>query len=382
MVNMKKLLKTLAVIAGAGCVLTLSACSGCGGTPDYKITTSPNWLVRGSSADDLAVHTPFLSGAEEAVYSVSFEKTENSIFSVDYGAGTYTTRLYATTYDRSDASIPEELRADESDEEIVYVYETALSLPVTYTMGEESASFENAITTVSYFRSAANNLLPVYSKQDIKSASPNSLQPDRLETAYVQMDRVYETWYSGDGSTAVTTVTVRGSDDGVESGTSSHSAAGEYTLFDASSLAVALRSMTQSSTQTFDVFIPINGRSYRYQAAWGSATTAALPEEETDKVTLGSVIAAMDKATEAGYLLAGADEEGNVNYDFVPVTVSLVSDMSGPSNVYYFAEVENPDLNSCRAVLGRMEESVPFGLGKLVYTLTSVEFTQNAADQG
>ncbi len=366
---MKKSAKIIALTVFAAGAFTLSACggcSGCGGTTTYKITTAPNWQIRGSSADDLETSSVLFDAKETAVYTVDFSKGANTNYSLEYTQGQYTTTFYAIQYDWNDSSIPQELKA-EGETDPVYVYETSLTLTGKFVVGSDEHEFTNVIETVSYFRSAANNLSPVYSMQDIQCTSPNSLQPASIETAYVEMDRVYETYYSRDGGTAVTTVTARGNDD-IQSGTTTAGTGTEYTLFDSSSLGVALRGMSQSSTQLFDVFVPVNGANARYQAAWGSSATVA-----SDNDAYTGIIAAMNSAADDGYILNGRDEEGARQFSWTPVTVSLVSSMAGPSNTYYYASVTNADLNTQRAVLMRVEEVVPFNLGTIVYNLQSVE---------
>ncbi len=364
---MKKLAKFFALAVCAGSLCTLTACSGCNSTTDYTTTTSANWLIRGSAADDLAGGSEYLEKKEVAVYTVSTEQGENTTYSFDYANGTYTTTFYAMAYDWNSESIPSDLRAEESG--YVYVYETRLEVPVTITVGDESLTVTNTVSTMSCFRSAEENLLPVYSMQDIYCVSPNALTPVSLDDAYVAMDRVYETWYSYDGTTAQVNVEGRGDDD-IETSSNTASCGTEYSLFDSSSLGIALRSTTQSGTHSFDVFVPVNAAAARYQAEWGDTTTFTADDEE-----YGGIAGALEAATDSGYLLlADTDEEGNKTYSCTAVTVSLVADMSGPSNTYYYAAVSNSDMNAGRAALVRIEETIPFNLGTIVYDLSSLTY--------
>ncbi len=360
---MKKFAKILALAVCAASAISLSACSGCGGTVTYTTTTSPNWQIRGSAADELDSSSVLLTNKEVATYSISFNGGSNSSYSLEYyDGGTYTTTFYATSYDWGSENIPAEYR-QEGQSDYVYVYETQLTLSGAFVMGENRHEFTNTINTVSYFRSAANNLVPVYSRQDIKCTSPNSLQPGTLEVAYVEMDRAYETYYNRDGSAASVTLTAR---DDEESGTAAASTATEYTLIDSSAMGIALRSMTQSGTHAFDVFVPVNGASARYQAMWGSSA-----EISREDVNYAQIVSAMDDAAESGYILTGLTD-GVRKYSWTPVTVSLVSDMTGPSTTYYCASVTNTDMNASRAALMRIEEVVPFNLGTIIYNLSSL----------
>ena len=363
---MKKIAKILALTVCAAGALSLSACSGCAGTVTYKTDTSPNWQIRVGNTDELNEQSYFMSHKEVATYSISLSGSNNSVYSVEYSdEGSYTTTFYAMEYDWSSQDIPEELRVEDTTD-YIYVYETVLHQPGAYVMGSERHEFTNEVTTVSYFRSAGNNLLPVYSSQDIKSTAPNSLSPSTIYGCYIEMDRAYETYYSRDGLTAVTEVT-RGDGD-VETGTSSAGLGTEYSLFDSSSIAVALRSMSQTGTQVFDIYVPVNGASARFQAAWGSSAVV-----DRNNQDYAPIVAAMDGAADAGYILPGENDEGTVEYSLTPVTLSLVSDMTGPTTTYYYASVTNPDLNTTRSVLMSMEEVVSFNLGTIIYDLTSLE---------
>ena len=369
------------IIVSAVCaasVLPLSACSGCSSTTTYTITTSPNWQIRVSTADELDSSAYLLTHKEVASYSLSLSGGSNSIYSVEYyDDGTYTTTFYAMEYDWSAQDIPEELRIEDTTD-YIYVYETVLYQPGAFVYGDERYEFVNKVTTISYFRSAGdNNLLPVYSMQDIVCVSANALQPSSLANCYIKMARQYTTYYSRDGVTAITSVEVREGDEdsSLESTSYSVSVGSEYSLFDASSLGIALRSMSQSGTNTFAVYIPVNGATAQYQAVWSSSVTV-----DRDTEGYSSIVAAMDEATESGYLLTGTNDDGELEYSFTPVTVSLVSDMTGPSTTYYYASISNTDLNTMRAVLMRVEETLTFSLGTIVYNLTSLECVEISAE--
>lgn len=363
---MKNAIKFIAIAACAASITLLAGCSGCNAATNYKTTTSPNWQIRGGSADELSESSTLMTKRETAIYSVTHNAGANTNYSVEYAeGGTYTTVLYATTYDWNSQDIPEALRI-ENQTDCVYVYETTLQLEGAYVMDGNRAPFTTAVHTISYFRSAANNLLPVYSMQDIKTASPGSINPANLDSAYVEMDRVYETYYSRDGGTAIVHAEARG-DDSIDNADVTTGTGSEYSLFDASSLGIALRSMTQSGTPAFDVFVPTNGAGARYQAVWGASSAIA-----RDNESYSSIISALDSAVDAGYILTGANDEGVREYAFTPAVVSLVSAMTGPSTTYYYLTVTNTDLNAGRAALARVEEQLPFSLGTLVYNLTSL----------
>ena len=80
---MKKSVKILALAACAACTFTLSACGGCAGATTYTITTSPNWLIRGGSADELDASSYLLASKEVATYSISSSGGANDSYSAE-----------------------------------------------------------------------------------------------------------------------------------------------------------------------------------------------------------------------------------------------------------------------------------------------------------
>ena len=370
---MKNVVKIFALTVCAASAFALSACGGCGGTTNYKTATMPNWQIRNSAADELMADSYLYAGKEVATYSVAWSGGSNSTFSMNYDGESshFTTTFYATTYNWNVADIPEDMREEATD--FVYAYETELVLNGSVTVGDATHEFTNEVTTKSYFRSAANGLLPVYSRQDIQSTSPNTLQPGSLESAYVEMTGVYETFYTRDGTSAYTkyssAIRYPGSESPSETtGVYNPGVGSEYSAFDASYLAVALRSMSQGGTHLFDLYAPVNGASARYQASWGGSSAV-----DSGNENYAGILSALNAATDSGYLLTGTNDEGARVFSWTPVTVSLVSDMAGPSNTYFYTSVTNADLNAGRAVLMRIEEVVPFSLGTIIYNLSSLE---------
>ena len=362
---MKKTIKVLALALCAGSTVLMAAC---GGTVSYKTTTSPNWEIRNSAGSELTSDSERLTHKEVAAYEIKHEKGTNTYFEYSEG-GSYTTSFYAKEYDWNSSSIPEEFRvADTTD--IVYVYETALSLSGTITVKGAKRTFENTVTTISYFRSANDNLTPVYSKQDIVCTSPNSLTPADLASAYIEMDCVYEIYYSRNGKSAIVSTTDRSSSQ-PETTEKKVSASSEYSVFDASYVAVAMRSMTFSGTHTFDLMRAVEEQTSRFTASCGGKTKLDREDEE-----YAAIVSALDSAVESGYLIAGADEDGVINYTYNQLTLGLSSDMPGPSSAYWYAHVSNSDLNTCRAALIRVSETIPFGLGSLVYSLSSLTYVE------
>ncbi|MGN0813647.1 MAG: hypothetical protein ACI4MH_00255 [Candidatus Coproplasma sp.] len=363
---MKNIFKILTVAIAACGALSMAAC---GGTVSNKIGTSPNWDARIVIKNDLSEGSEWFTHKEVATYSIAFEKGTNTAYSLDYitdGAkpASYTTKFYATEYNWASSSIPEEYRVSNT-REYVYVYETEVKLSGTYTYGESTKDFDNHITTVAYFRSAQDNLQPVYSKQVIKCASPANFIPTSLEASYVEMDCVYETFYNVDCSKA--TVKCTDNLDSENSGVTESGIASTYSVFDSNSLDAALRSLTFSGTHVFDTFIAIEGKNFNYQASCAEAATL-----DTTKDDNAQIARALNAAVDSGYLFAGVNSEGNREYSYSAVTVSYVSNMPGSSSVYWYANVADTRLNSTRAALLKIINPVSFSLGTLTYSLSSL----------
>lgn len=371
---MKNVIKAVAVSACAAGICLLTACGGCGGSIDYKINTRPNWQIRGSGADDLHENSALLTRSERAVYSVSKTEGGNGNVALEYGEGaTYEISLGAKTYAWDDESIPENLRITGNTKytDYVYVYETSLTLPGKYTVKGESFEFTNTITSICLFRSAANGLTPVYSMQDVVCYTPQSLAPASIDDAYVQLNRVYETWYSRDGAHAEYSIELREGDNGgdVESGNYSAAVGTQYSLFDANQITAALRAMSQSGSYSFEVFMPVNGKNSSYQANWGTATVI-----DRSDASFAGILGALDGAAESGYIITEPGEDGKRSYALTPVTLNLSAEMAGTSSSYYYCSVTNADMNCERAVLAQINETLPFNLGTAQYKLSSISF--------
>jgi hypothetical protein len=369
MAIMKGITKFLALALAAGSLFTLAACS----SASQKTGTSANWDER-VVTNDLQDNSEWFTSKEVATYSVKFTEGSNSTYSLNYvtdGSKTaeYKTEFYAIKYDWNSTDIPESFRASETTVENVYVYKTYLTISGSYKYKNsgEVKEFDDSIQTISYFRSAKNNLQPVYTKQIIKSTSPATYAATSLASTYVEMDAVYETFYNKSCNSAIIKTTDNTST--TEVADKQVSLTGTYSLFDTAYLPLALRSLTLSSgsTHTFDVMIPINGTTSVYQAS-GSSSAKLDATYDDDK----QIIDALNSSTPTTYVFANTDSEGNTYYECNSATLSLVDSMSGPSYTYYYATVPNNSFNAARAVLLKMNTPIYFGLGTLTYVLSSL----------
>lgn len=225
---MKKRYLILAAVLAAGCAL---GATGCKNNAKNLAVLSSNWYsgigYKGFQPtickENFDAERPNV-GKEIITYKVTHEALakdyQNKYYSVSYGeGGTYTTEFYADTFSADSFDYPEEYKAAyaEAGKITAYCYKTVLDVPtITYTLKatknkeEQTETFNgDNIVTESWFLSVEDYLRPLYSKQSVKSVSPNMLQPNSLTDgkAFKKYDRVYESFYSYDGGSVKTVAT-------------------------------------------------------------------------------------------------------------------------------------------------------------------------------
>lgn len=351
---MNKFTKFVALALAAGGVVTLAAC----GTVRNVTSTSPNWNVRVVSRNDLTENSDWLKFREVATYSLSFENATNESYKFEYdndGSAKYVTRFYAENYEWKNA--PEGFGADKT--EYVYVYETLLTLSGKINFEGQTKEFENFIYTVSKFRSADNNLQPVYSYQEIKNTAPANISAKTLEETYQQLDCTYETYFNEN----LTKAKIDCSDDTQDRIVDIPA---NYSVFDSAQLSAAFRSFAFDGSHLFDVFSAIEGATAQYSASF---TQKSALDSEKEK----QIADALDLACDSGYLLAGNNDEGKRVYNFNAMTLSKNSNMTGQARLFWFANVASNSINATRAVMLKCIEPLSFGQGIITYTLSSLE---------
>jgi hypothetical protein len=363
---MKKFTKLLAIALAAGSAFALSAC----GESKNNIGSSAYWNALTNSVNDLTSDSTWLTNSEVATYAISFKEGGNANYKVEYNlddtsSAYYKTEFYATQYVWNSDST-DGYKTDKT--EYVYVYKTTLKLSgkYTYLATGESKEFSDSVETISYFRSATNSLEPVYSKQVIKTTAPAQLIPTSIDTCYTVIDSSYETFYNVDCTKA--TINSYDATTGESNSVELNDINGTNMLYDANSLGLALRSFTFSSgtSYTFDTVVAPNGNVATYLAQCNS--TGTLNAE--DEVESG-IITALNESSPSDYIFVGADNDGNVNYNYNQVTLSIVADLSGSSYSYWYADVSG-DLNATRATMLKVSTPIYYNLGTLTYSLSSL----------
>lgn len=374
---MNNKVKIIIASLAVGMAVTLSACDGCFGCAGCnrkstsKTLTRSNWYT-GTSYN--GIQPSFIEGhdkfSKEIIsYNVSYDakSASNAYVSVDYKDGEFTTEFYATEYDWTSSSIPSGYANDKVSKEIVYCYKTELTISVQYTLkrGNKQSSewFNDHVITESYFRAAGKNLQPVYSRQSIKSTSPASYQPTKLEDAYKQIEVAYENFYDY----KCTKVTGKTAEKGKEPESKEYTKLNklDHTLFDNSSLYVAIRSMKLSSSlsESVELFSSATGGVDRY-AIVGS--NEALTEQERTDFTAILTLKELYKAS--------SEDDKGINA--TAVTVSYAGgDLHGTSQTVWYASITDNDNNVSRATMLKLSVPISFSLGTLNYTLKEVKST-------
>lgn len=375
----KKIMAVAAVTVGA---LALAGCSSA--QPSYKTVTGATWNTRTSAAVERDFAERWLGMKEVAQYKISMTKGNNGTYSVSYNdGGTYSTEFGMTYFDwTSISSLPDGYAPEKQEDSrhLAYFYKTTLSVTGQYALdkGDDKYEFEDSVTTICYFRTAGDNLQPLYSRQDIKNVAPNTLNAPILAAAYVKIDSVYETFYNY-SCTEATVVHTNNllTEDKTSTQKVSLTSDPDYSVFDNSQLRVAVRSFTLSGNHTFNVLTPQNGAMQEVIAACASPVELNAEDEEQK-----GMIDALDKcsAENPDYIFFDKGEGENAKnyrYTAVDLGINVNTPMSGPSVKYWYATVENAEINTTKSVLLKMSTPLSFGLGTINYTLSSLSLQPN-----
>lgn len=378
---MKAFTKFLAVAIASVGVLSVAGCAK--STPNYKTATSANWNARTSTSVEKGFSERWLNNKEVAEYSISFTKGANTTYSVNYNtdpeSAEYSTAFYMKEYDWSalkSNTLLEGYAPEENVKELVYVYETSLEISGEYvhTASGDKKQFNDVVKTVCYYRLAGDNLQPVYSEQEIKSTAPNTISADNIQTAVVEVNSVYKTYYNYSCTAAkVFHTNLKNATDAIGTGISEASVTDKigYSVFDNCQLRAAVRAFTLSggSTYTFNVFVPQNKALQTCTATCTAPVMLNKEDEEQQKI-----ITALENAPEDYIFFDNtvAEDEEEKNYRFNAVSMAISADMGGSVPTLWYSTVENSDVNSTKCVLLRMTTPISFGLGTLNYALKSL----------
>ena len=370
---MRKAFGIIAVTLATGCVFA-AGCSSCNNNNKNVAPLASNWYTNTSYRN---IQPTFIEGndlfktKEVITYDVNFVKPSlgNATYSVEYTNGSYTTEFYATTFNTSENStlIHADHKSGYTGKNIIaYYYKTTFKADITYTCGnDDPKTFENSsVVTECYFLSVENQLRPLYSKQVVNSPSPAALQATSIDACYTLFDAVYENFYTYNGKSVITKI-----EDNVNSKNSGETKRGvggtSHSLFDVTTLDIALRALIGSSfNQTIQLYSPLNA----IKTFTLSSPSTAIGNDE-QKAAIAS------KLQDKGLYVPVFKDEKEVGLQTKAVTVTSNTQLSGVSQTYWFAKVENKRNNIGRATLLKISLPIVFNLGTLEYNIKEVSST-------
>ncbi len=317
-------MKAKALVLAVAAILSVSTLAACSDS-DQKITFNDSWQYNTLAVENVD---------ETCTYKVTYEKGSGMgmNYTVSYEEGSYVTALKSSS-DR-------------------YTYTTSLSIPVTYTLGEETETFHDVVTTETVFLRASGGLLrPVSSKKTMESHTPNNASAAKLDGCYAHFKYTVTTTYeeTGKGSASVVYEETNASKAHTKTTEFSYGG-GKYSWVDNEQLLLALRAVPTANT---------SGKLSVYNPSAGKAQSVAFSfETKTAKEFTHTV---------NGNPLAIA------NISYRPVTIKLSERNPGATQTAWIASKGEDTKNANRNVLLRLETPLSYNLGTLIYTLTSIQ---------
>lgn len=350
--------KALTAIASTALAATLLAsCT----TTSMQLQLSPNWYANTATSNELSVPLN-----ETLVYTVTFDKEDTWLRSEYYDVtyctdgnggvenGTYTTTLTGSISEGN------------------YTFTSVLSIPVTYTYGNQSVRFIERTESEVVFLRSATKFQPVSSKKTILCHSPSTKTPAALSDCYITFDYTVEIVYDENcnTSTSVTLTdkqgtfaapslyssTVRPENSIVKNDYSFTIDKSKYTYLDNEQILCALRGLSNNALQSTSYF---NTYNFSTNAVQTLSLTAKTQENTTDF-----------KNTQINGTAIG--EQTAIAYN--AVTLAISSSNSGGEQELWFAATVDDSANTYRNVLLKLKDALPYNIGSLTYTLTKATF--------
>jgi len=336
----RKKSKTLVILLA--CLLGVSTLSAC--TNENPTSFRAYWTADATLPESLGF-------SERLEYDVTFTAGTSSLanYSVNYLNGKYETAL--TT------------KQVEGSSEIIYVYETKLTMDVVYTYKTESTTpLKDSVTTRVEFRNADELLQPISSHKEFVCHSPMSSAAS-LEDCYQKYDYVIDTTYEGKkGATSVTSYLLDDETGERLINSDGTFAIGEGTSYkknftindkknaylDNEQLLFAIRGIEANSSTSEKILVY-------------SPLTAAM---QTINVSFSS-----SKSEEFTFNRNGVDSKNSIEY--YPVSLSISSKNPGATQTAWIAKKNASGENVHRNLMLRLITPLSYGLGSLTYSLTS-----------
>lgn len=330
-------MKKTAIFAGlsAAIILGAAALAGCSSS---STTFSANWYK------DTGITTYISGTSEKLTYNVTYTAGTNDDYGISYANGVYATELVNSTYTYDDGQAPED----------VYVLTTSLSVDVSYTVGGESATYTDTITSTVKFRTVNKSLQPVYSYKEFSCHSPALSVATTLENSVKYYHYSFETTYnSGLSSATLVYKKLDGDTSSLTDSENTYSISSGYTYLDNEEILFALRGVTISSDSSITVQTLNASRSLIQNVAVSNSGSV----ENTYNFDMGDGNGATDHSITANKL---------------SIAISGTT-QSGTSQTAYYAPADTA--NAYRAVMLKLESTMPYSLGTISYTLAKAEFT-------
>lgn len=316
--------KLLSAIALTLCAATLTACAG----TNERVRFKEYWFENSNVPPATVLETLELETLE---YEVEFKKASgiSDDYTVDYKNGVYTTKLSLT-----------------GDE---YLYETSLNIDVTYTLGTQTETKKDSLVSWVKFKKSAQ-LQPIASHKEIVNHSPSD-GGSTIKTCFVAYDYTVDTTYNENGLSGTSEIV--GSVNGKKQPkkVQTFTVENKYTCLDNEQLLFALRGLSQpTSSASVSVYAPFAG--------------------VVQSINLN--YAALQKGTEFTFRKGETQVQQVINY--YPVSLKINAKLPGATQTAWIAETTNPQSNTFRNVILRLETPLSYNLGSLIYKLKAANF--------
>ena len=321
-------MKTKKILPAFALALAISALAGCSG--DKTVALDNYWdynsLTEKNTLD------------ETLVYDVTFDAgagLELVNYQLDYKNGTYTTTVKSGTHDGK----------------YVYTFTTQLTIDAVYTLGEQTKTYTDKITTETVFYDVANSLRPISSVKTIVSHSPkNGDSYTNVEACAYPVDQKIETVYEDNKGTCTRTDNLLEADE--QSKPHTFTMDEKYTYLDNEQLLFAIRGFSSSTTSaTVKTYTPFVSNLQKVKF-----TFAETDEDEATKFTI----------SENG----GEATTKAISYRTANIALDEVN--PGGTQIAWLATGAS-DKNTYRNVILRLETPLSYSLGTLYYKLKSID---------
>lgn len=320
----KKILSLTSFILGA---TLLSACTGM-----YNpVTFNDNWKTNPEANSPIN---------ETLVYNVSYSKNDGLIeaYEINYTNGEYVANLSTVN----------------EDGKTYYLYQTELSIDVIYEYGSATKQFTDTVSSEIKFARAADRLRPVYSKKTLNSHSPSNGAVENIDDCYYAHSYTVETTYNANLTEGKTVITEHTAEGDKKSDPKTFEIDEEDTRYlDNEQLIFALRGVNPTSfpTANFLVYAPFTKAVQQVKATFPTSAEGATFKFHRN----------------------GTQIEQNINYR--SVKLALNTNNPGAEQTIWIAEKSENNVN--RNVILKMETPLSYGIGSLVYTLTSETYSES-----